>query len=102
MNLDFSDEQNELKHKLRQLLQSRAASAGPRSALEGCATYDAPLWRELGELGWLSVAIPEAYGGQGQGHKTLAGVAEDMGRSLAAVPTVSSIYVVAEANRSVR
>jgi acyl-CoA dehydrogenase len=48
-------------------------------------------------LGWLSVAIPDTYSGQGQGYDLLCGVAEEIGASLAAVPVASSIYLAAEA-----
>jgi len=97
MNLDFSEEQKGLKQELARLLRARDTRRGAREALEGRAAFDAPLWRELGQLGWLSVAIPEAAGGQGLGHEMLCCVAEEIGRSLAAVPFGSSIAVVAEA-----
>jgi acyl-CoA dehydrogenase len=97
MNLDFSDEQKSLKLELNRLLQSRSTLAGPREALEGRAPHDEKLWLELGELGWLSVAIPEAFAGQGQGYEMLCCVAEEIGRSVAAVPIASSIFLAAEA-----
>lgn len=97
MNLDFSDEQKAIKGELRRVLAAHSGPKSARDALEGRAAFDQPLWRTLGELGWLSVSIPEDHGGQGLGSETLCGVAEEIGRSLAAVPFSSSVVLAAEA-----
>jgi alkylation response protein AidB-like acyl-CoA dehydrogenase len=97
VNLDFSDEQKTLKGELRRVLAGHPGVKSARDALEGRAAFDESLWRSLGELGWLSAAIPEANGGQGLGHEMLCCVAEEIGRSLAAVPFSSSIVLVGEA-----
>lgn len=41
--------------------------------------YPEEAWTDLGEGGWLGVAIPEEYGGQGMGMKELAAVIEEVG-----------------------
>lgn len=43
--------------------------------------YPSEVWTELGENGWLGVAIPEKYGGQGMGIQELALVIEELGAS---------------------
>ncbi|MFO1425764.1 MAG: acyl-CoA dehydrogenase family protein [Steroidobacteraceae bacterium] len=97
MNLDFSEEQKSLQEELRRFLQRRGGIASARDALEGRAPCAAALWRELGEAGWLAVALPERHGGQDLGHEMLCLVAEELGRSMSAVPFASSICLVAEA-----
>jgi alkylation response protein AidB-like acyl-CoA dehydrogenase len=97
MNLDFSDEQKAIKGELRRVLDAHPGPKSARDALEGRAPFDKALWRRLGELGWLSVSIPEDYGGQGLGSETLCCVAEEIGRSLAAVPFSTSVMLAAEA-----
>ena len=97
MNLDFSREQEVLREQLQRVLQGQQGLKGTRAALEGRAVHDDALWRKLGELGWLGVAIPQAYGGQGLGYEELCIVAQELGRAVAAVPFGSSIAVVAEA-----
>lgn len=97
MNLDFSDDQKALRAELARFLSSRQPLKGLRAALDGRADYDATLWLELGELGWLSVAIPEEFGGLGLGHDTLCCITEELGGSMAAIPLESSIFLVVEA-----
>lgn len=96
MNLDFSDEQNELRQQVRRFLEDRCPPKAVRAILESDAQYDAELYAGLAELGVLGAAIPEEYGGVGLGHLELCVVAEELGRVLAPVPVASSIYLAAE------
>ena len=96
MNLDFSDEQNQLRDQVRRFLEENCSTRTVRDVLEGEADYDADLYRGLAELGVLGAAIPEEYGGVGLGHLELCVLAEELGRVLAPVPVASSIYLSAE------
>ncbi|NWG44950.1 MAG: acyl-CoA/acyl-ACP dehydrogenase [Alphaproteobacteria bacterium] len=97
MNLDFSDDQKMLKDQARKVLSEKSPPGANRAVLEGTAPYDAKLWAQVGELGWLGCAIPEAYGGLGLGYLELCVIAEELGRAIAPVPVSSSIYLAAEA-----
>lgn len=96
MDFDFSEDQKLLKEQARKLLRERCSPAAVREVLEGRQAYHASLWQELGRLGWLGTAIPEAYGGQGAGYLMLCVLAEELGRALAPVPVSSSLYLAAE------
>ncbi|WP_338466138.1 acyl-CoA dehydrogenase family protein [Novosphingobium sp. ZN18A2] len=96
MNLDFSEEQNQLREQVRRFLEDRCPPAVVRKVLESDADHDADLYTGLAELGVLGAAIPEEYGGVGLGHLELCVVAEELGRVLAPVPVASSIYLAAE------
>lgn len=96
MNLDFSDEQNQLRAQLRRFLEERCPPSAVRKVLEEGGGYDAGLYRGLAELGLLGAAIPEEFGGVGLGHLELCVLAEELGRALAPVPVASSIYLAAE------
>jgi alkylation response protein AidB-like acyl-CoA dehydrogenase len=67
MNLDFSDEQKELGEQARRFLSERSTTAVVRRVIDAASGYDHALWQELAELGYLGLAIPEAYGGAGLG-----------------------------------
>lgn len=96
MNLDFSDDQKMLQDHVRRFLTDRCPSSAVRAVLEGPDTHDAKVYAGLAELGVLGAAIPEEYGGAGQGRLELCIVAEELGRALAPVPVASSIYLAAE------
>ena len=97
MNFDFSDEQKQLRDEARKFLAEKCQPKAVRAVLDGKAPYDRDLWKGLAEMGFLGVAIPEAYGGAGAGHLELCVIAEEMGRALAPVPFSSTVYLAAEA-----
>ena len=97
MDFDFSPEQKEIRHQARKMLAAECDLKRVRRVLDGEALYDAPLWEQIAALGWLGIAIPEAYGGVGLGYGGLCVIAEELGRALAPVPVSSSIYLAAEA-----
>ncbi|MDO7842104.1 acyl-CoA dehydrogenase family protein [Sphingomonas immobilis] len=97
MQFDFSDDQKELRDGVRRLLDQRCPISVVRAVADGEAGHSAELWREIGESGFLAAAVPEQYGGVGAGYLELCLVAQELGRSLAPLPTVSSVYQASEA-----
>ncbi|MDB5988075.1 MAG: uncharacterized protein JWR16_3128 [Nevskia sp.] len=65
-----------------------------RSRLKGSIgkpqLVDRALWREMGELGWLGLELPESLGGTGMGLRESTVLAEQFGRSAFAAPYVAS------------
>src|SRR2546421_10902007 len=59
--------------------------------------YDRALWRQMGELGWLGIAIPEKYGGMGLGLAETAIVAEGLARALIPEPFTACAVLAATA-----
>lgn len=57
--------------------------------------FDPAVWREMADMGWAGIAIPEAYGGLGYGYTGLGLVLEQAGRNLSASPLESSVLVAA-------
>jgi alkylation response protein AidB-like acyl-CoA dehydrogenase len=97
MNFDYSDEQKQMRDEARKFLAEKSPPKAVRAVVDGNAPYDRELWKGLAEMGFLGVAIPEAYGGTGAGHLELCVIAEEMGRALAPVPFSSTVYLAAEA-----
>lgn len=96
MNFDFSDEQKSFGDQVRRMMNDASPLSEARRALDGEIAYSEPGWRGLANLGCLSVTIPERFGGLGLGGLELCIAAEQVGRALAAVPMMPSIYVCAE------
>jgi alkylation response protein AidB-like acyl-CoA dehydrogenase len=97
MNFDFSDQQKQLRDEARRYLAEHSSPKAVRAVLDGAAPFDRALWKGLGGMGFLGVAVPEEFGGAGAGHLELCVIAEEMGRALAPVPFSSSIYLATEA-----
>ena len=97
MDFAFSEEQQELAATVRSLLAKRADSAAVRSAMASEAGYDEALWQTMCEqIGVAALAVPEEYGGAGFSLLESMIVLEEVGRSLAPSPLLSSV-VTAEA-----
>jgi alkylation response protein AidB-like acyl-CoA dehydrogenase len=96
MNFEFSDEQKAMGVQARRFLAAKCPATAVRAVLEGPEPYDKALWSGLAEMGFLGVAVPEAYGGLGLGYLELCVIAEEMGRALAPVPFSSSVFLATE------
>ena len=96
MQFDFSDEQKALGDSVRRFFEKECPPEIVREVLDIDSSYHEGLWKKLGEQGFLAAAIPEVYGGVGAGYLELCLVAQECGRALAPIPTVSSIYLAAE------
>ncbi|WP_084419259.1 acyl-CoA dehydrogenase family protein [Henriciella litoralis] len=96
MNLDFSEEQKQLKEQVGRFLAENCPPAAVRAVLEGEQHHDAKLYKGIADLGLLGAAIPEEYGGVGLGQLELCVIAEELGRVIAPVPVASTVYLGAE------
>jgi acyl-CoA dehydrogenase len=97
MNFDFSEDVTTMREEVRRVLQDRFPTGAVRQAVDAGQPCDRAFWQLLGEMGWIGIAVPEAYGGVGLGYEPLCMIAEEMGGALTTVPLASSIYLAAEA-----
>lgn len=66
-----------------------------RRLRERCGTlpgYDPAQLRDMAELGWFAVVVPEAYGGLGLGFAEMGVVLQELGRGLMADPMVPTVF----------
>src|ERR1700710_2638637 len=52
--------------------------------------FDRAAWKEMSEMGWAGILIPEEFGGTGLGYLTMGLVLEETGRTLTASPLIST------------
>jgi len=90
MELDFTEDQEELRDGVRTMLAGECPMAFVRAVVEDAAPV-APLWAQMVELGWPALTVPEEFGGLGLGAVELAIVAEEMGRVVAPGPLLPTI-----------
>jgi alkylation response protein AidB-like acyl-CoA dehydrogenase len=90
MDFGFTDDQRDIQRTARDLLAERARPERVREHAES-GRFDEVLWRELCQLGWPGIAVPEEHGGQGLGRIELSILCEELGRALAPVPFLPSV-----------
>ncbi len=88
--MGVSEEQAELMDVAANFCRNRAPSDRMRALLEDERGYDPAVWRDICELGWLGIALPEQYGGAGLTLAEAAPVMEQMGRAMMATPFMVS------------
>ncbi|HTO40661.1 MAG TPA: acyl-CoA dehydrogenase family protein [Rhizomicrobium sp.] len=59
--------------------------------------FDRASWREMAQMGWAGILIPEEFGGSGLGFTTLGLVLEETGRTLTASPLLSTALTTTSA-----
>ncbi|MEO1310765.1 MAG: acyl-CoA dehydrogenase family protein, partial [Pseudomonadota bacterium] len=59
--------------------------------------FDRGQWREMAEMGWAGILVPEAHGGSEFGFVGAGLIAEEMGRTLTASPFLSTAVLGATA-----
>jgi alkylation response protein AidB-like acyl-CoA dehydrogenase len=90
MELEFTAEQEELRDGVRAMLVRECPMSLVRSIVEDGSASDA-LWKQMCELGWPALTIPEEHGGIGLGAVELAVVVEELGRVVAPGPFVPTV-----------
>ncbi|MFF5844826.1 acyl-CoA dehydrogenase family protein [Streptomyces massasporeus] len=96
MDARFTDEQDEIRRTLRELLGKRCGPEELRAAVDSPAGHDPALWTTLAEqLGLPGLALPETYGGVGCTATELALACEETARTLAPTPLLATAVLAA-------
>ncbi len=99
MPIAITDEHQELGATVRDVLTTHDALGANRALLEADTEPRPSYWKEMAELGWLGIHLPEEYGGAGAGLSELISVLDELGRQVAPgpfLPTVLASAVVAQ------
>lgn len=94
MNFDFSDDARTLQEQARRYFSENAGPDAARLMMDSDAEYDRALWKGVTEMGLTAARVPEAYGGVGLGAEEACLLAEEIGRSLAPVPLMSTMLAI--------
>lgn len=98
MNFLLNDEQRQLADSAREFLAAQSPASLQRRLRDTRAPlgYDTGLWQQVIDLGWPAAVFPEDEGGLAVGYMGLGAVFEAMGRTLAALPLLSSVPLCGE------
>ena len=92
----FNEEQSQLRSMVRAFCADYFSEGDVRRDIESNSGFRVTVWERMAtELGLQGIAIPEAYGGAGAGQAELGIVAEELGRSLAPIPFLSTVAMSA-------
>lgn len=95
-----TEDETMLRDAARGFLADAAPVANLRANRDQGRPFDTGLWREMAQMGWAGVLVPEAQGGADMGHRAAGILAEEMGRTLAASPFISSAVMAATTLRA--
>lgn len=90
MNFGFTEEQELLRAEARKFLDENCPLEQVRKIAETPEGYSPELWKQIAELGWLGLVVPEEYGGAGLGWVDLVVLLEETGRTLFPSPLIST------------
>jgi alkylation response protein AidB-like acyl-CoA dehydrogenase len=91
MRVTLTDEQLAIGSAADDFLKDRAAEPSGKIPYGQRISLDAATWREVAELGWLSLGVPEDSGGVGYGPIEEMVLFREIGRHLARGPFVSTV-----------
>ena len=96
MDFGFSEEQDMLRQAAHDFLAENCPTTFVRQMMEDDKGYSPALWQKMAELGWLGLAFPEEYGGQGLGFVDLTVILEEMGATLLPSPFLSTVLLAGQ------
>src|SRR5262249_13124433 len=81
MDYSFTSDQQLLKNSARAFLDEHCKSAAVRLLWDDPRGESDTMWKEMAQLGWLGLSLPEAYGGSALGMVESAILLEELGRA---------------------
>jgi alkylation response protein AidB-like acyl-CoA dehydrogenase len=100
MDFSFTPDQTLLKNSARAFLDEHCKPATVRLLWEDPRGESEAMWKEMAQLGWLGLSLPEEHGGSGLGMVETAILLEELGRAAYPGPywpTMLAAAVIAEA-----
>jgi alkylation response protein AidB-like acyl-CoA dehydrogenase len=81
MDFSFSSDQQLLKNSAHSFLDEHCKPALVRSLIDDPRGESEAMWKEMAQLGWLGLSLPEAHGGSALGMVETAILLEELGRA---------------------
>ena len=95
MDFSFSSDQQLLKNSARAFLDEHCKPATVRLLWDDPRGESESMWKEMSQLGWLGLSLPEAYGGSGLGMVETAILLEELGRAAYPGPYFPTVLAAA-------
>ncbi len=96
MDIVLNKVQKGIAREARRFLKKECPIEYVRAMLEDDRGYDDDLWLKMADMGWMSIRIPEEFGGMGMEQADMNVLLEEMGRAIVPGPFFSSLVLAAE------
>jgi len=93
MDFGFSEEQEMLRTSARDFLTKECPMTHVRKMMEDDRGFTDAEWKQMAELGWMGLILPEDAGGSGLNFVDMVVVLEEMGRAVMPGPFFSTVIL---------
>lgn len=93
MDLGLTEEQEMLKKSAHEFLSKECPKKLVRELDESDTGYSKELWKKMADLGWMGLAYPEKYGGNGGSFLDLTVLLDEMGYNIVPGPFFSTVIL---------
>jgi alkylation response protein AidB-like acyl-CoA dehydrogenase len=87
----FSSDQQLLRNAARSYLDEHCKPAAVRALWDDPRGLSEAMWKDMAQLGWLGLALPEVYGGSELGMVETAILLDELGRAAAPAPYLTTV-----------
>jgi len=99
VDFSFSADQQLLRNSARAFLDEHSKPAHVRALWDDARGESEALWKEMAQLGWLGLALPEDVGGSALGLAETAILQEELGRAACPSPYLSTVLAAMAIDR---
>jgi alkylation response protein AidB-like acyl-CoA dehydrogenase len=98
MKMAYDEDQLFLQKTAREFVKAKSPVSRMRALRDtkDAVGFSKELWKEMAELGWLGVNLPESFGGSNMGFADLCILLEETGRNLMPEPFIETVVTGAE------
>src|SRR5687768_4825901 len=93
MDFTLTDDQKMLVETVQNFTKKQSSVERVRQIRKSAIGWDKAVWQQMGELGWLGVAFPEAYGGSAGSFLDAGLILEQLRTTLVPEPYVASVIL---------
>lgn len=95
MDFSFTEDQNSIRDLVKQVLSDLVTHDSLKALTKEGKWFHARAWRQLADSEMLGLAIPEEFGGAGMGLTELCLLLQQVGRTVAPIPALSTLVSAA-------
>ena len=95
MDFNFSEHQNMLRDEARRFLARECPKTKIKEMEKDGKAYDSQVWRDMAEMGWMGLVLPEEYEGLNADFIDLMILMEEMGRNILPGPFFTTVALCA-------